>query len=143
MKTSFSLRVDKTKALNKSLDQDYFNTSMRQSKIEQFKIEISAMEALFKALKEKHIGAKEVKLAELIKVPEIVKVLSDLRDKKKKLLKLEYAMQDTLDSANEKESEGPAEEPAEVKIDWVKGLFKWYQKESFIESSFIPSGGLL
>lgn len=40
MKTSFSLRVDKNNDMNKGLDEDYFNTYVRQQKIDQFKKEL-------------------------------------------------------------------------------------------------------
>ncbi len=105
MKTSFSLRVDKNRVANESMDQDYFNNYMRQSKIDQFKKELEILESQFVSLKESHIGKeKEVKLTELIKVPSIAKVLQEIRDRKRKIQKLEFAMKDSLNEV-EKENE--------------------------------------
>eukprot|EP00347_Sterkiella_histriomuscorum_P021999 403332036 len=101
MKTSFSLRVDKKNDMNKRLDNDYFNTYMKHQKIETFKNELQSLESNFLSLKEKHIGGKELKLVELLKVPEIAQVLKEIGDRKKKIQKLEFALNDQLKSQNE------------------------------------------
>ncbi len=102
MKTSFSLRIDKKQNINQGLDQDYFNTYVKQQKIEQFKSELAEFEKTFLELKNQHIGNKEVKLSELLKSTEIAKVLKEIRDRKTKIQKLERAIKDILeDSQNE------------------------------------------
>ena len=101
MKTSFSMRVDKNRELNLQLDEDYFNTYTRQTKIDALGVEVKNLEDDFKQLREKHFGANsEVKLSELIKVREVKEVLEKLRYAKSKLQKLEIAMREAIESKN-------------------------------------------
>ena len=47
MRTAFSLRVDKERMLNDSLDVDYFETKQKQTKIEEFKAKVALFEHKF------------------------------------------------------------------------------------------------
>ena len=70
MKTSFSLRVDKQRTINESLDADYFGTHQRTERLTRIKKDIAALEQAFLELRAKH-GGPTLKFAELMKVPEI------------------------------------------------------------------------
>ena len=93
MKTSFSLRIDKQRQVNESLDADYFATHQRQERLVKLKAEVAILEEKFLKLRQVH--GKVTQLAELMKVPEIKQVLVELGDKKKKAQKLEFAIRDT------------------------------------------------
>ncbi len=82
MKTSFSLRVDKQRQVNESLDADFFGTHQRHERLLKFKAEITSLEALFIELRKKHPESKSI--TQMISVPEIKQVLLDLGDRKKK-----------------------------------------------------------
>jgi hypothetical protein len=82
MKTSFSLRVDKQRQVNESLDNDYFATHQRHEKLVRLKAEIAILEERFLQLRKQHGDARH--LSELVRVPEIKQVLADLGDRKKK-----------------------------------------------------------
>jgi hypothetical protein len=43
-------------------------------------------------LKEQHIGNKEVKLVDLMKIPNIAKLLKEIGEAKRKIQKLEFAL---------------------------------------------------
>ncbi|CDW89036.1 UNKNOWN [Stylonychia lemnae] len=96
---------DKKNDLDKSLDQDYFNTYMRQQKIELFIEQLQHLEQQFKDLKQKNFGSSEIKLTEVLKVPEIAQVLVQIRDRKTKVQKLELAMKDSLEGMNKENKE--------------------------------------
>lgn len=99
MQTSFSLRVDKQRQVNESLDADFFGTHQRNERIQGFKQEIAALEVEFLELRKRHGGVTQ--LAEMMKVPEIRKVLTEIGDRKRKVQKLEFAIRDALKEAEE------------------------------------------
>ena len=83
MKTSFSLRVDKERQVNESLDADFFGTHQRQERLNKLALEVKTLEALFINLRMKHKDVKEMK--GLMKIPEVAKVLSEIGLKKKQI----------------------------------------------------------
>jgi type IV pilus biogenesis protein CpaD/CtpE len=91
--------VDKQRQVNESLDADFFGTHQRNERIQGFKQEIAALEAEFLQLRRKH--GEVSKLAEMMKVPEIRKVLGEIGDRKRKVQKLEFAIRDALKEAEQ------------------------------------------
>lgn len=81
MKTSFSLRIDKERQINESLDADFFGTHQRQEKLNNLSKEVKDLEKQFVLLRGKHKEVKEMQ--GLIKIPEVAKVLQDIGTKKK------------------------------------------------------------
>lgn len=100
MKTSFSLRVDKERQVNEGLDADYFGTFKMSEKLKQFKEDIRKLEATFVGLRKIH-GGETLKLGELMKVEEIKQVLTELGEAKRKAQKLEFAIRDSTEQAEE------------------------------------------
>ena len=81
MKTSFSLRIDKERQINESLDADFFGTHQRQEKLNALVKEVKEAEKLFVLLRGKYKEVTEMKV--LIKIPEVAKVLQEIATKKK------------------------------------------------------------
>ena len=81
MKTSFSLRVDKERQLNESLDADFFGTHQRQERLNSLAKEVKELERQFVVLRGKHREVKEMQ--GLIKIPEVAKVLQEIGVKKR------------------------------------------------------------
>jgi hypothetical protein len=81
MKTSFSLRVDKERQLNESLDADFFGTHQRQERLNALAKEVKELERQFVLLRGKHREVREMQ--GLIKIPEVAKVLQEIGAKKK------------------------------------------------------------
>ncbi|TNV86822.1 hypothetical protein FGO68_gene3735 [Halteria grandinella] len=104
MKTSFSMRVDKEKQVNDGLDADYFVTYKMSEQLKTFKESIKRLEGKFVALRKIH-GGETLKLGELMKVEEIKQVLIELGDAKKKAQKLEFAIRDTTEQAEEDDNQ--------------------------------------
>jgi hypothetical protein len=60
MKTSFSLRVDKQRQVNESLDADFFGTHQRHEKLVKLRAEVAALEAKFLKLRESNGGVSKL-----------------------------------------------------------------------------------
>jgi hypothetical protein len=81
MKTSFSLRIDKERQMNESLDADFFGTHQRQERLNGLAKEVKELERQFVLLRGKHKEVREMQ--GLIKIPEVAKVLQEIGVKKK------------------------------------------------------------
>lgn len=81
MKTSFSLRIDKERQMNESLDADFFGTHQRQERLNGLAKEVKDLERQFVLLRGKHKEVREMQ--GLIKIPEVAKVLQEIGVKKK------------------------------------------------------------
>jgi hypothetical protein len=83
MRTSFSLRVDKQRQVNESMDADYFGTYQRNEKLQKYREDLALLERQFLDLRERHRGVSQ--MGELMKIPEVKKVLTEIGDRKKKV----------------------------------------------------------
>ena len=101
MRTAFAKRVDRIQEAEESLDTDYFNNIQRFDKIQVFEKLVKDLETEFKA----KTAGKSIKLAELMKDPEVSKTLVELRSAKKKLEKLRFAVESSIIEAREEEEE--------------------------------------
>ena len=90
MKTAFSQRIDKSRLKEESLDVDYFNNSVRHTRLDNLEAKVKDLEIKFKSLS----AGRDLKLAQLMEVPEIKVVLLELRGEKKRLEKLKLAIRD-------------------------------------------------
>ena len=97
MKTAFSQRIDKSRLKEESLDADYFNNSQRHTRLDNLEAKVKDLEIKFKTLS----AGKDLKLAQLMEVPEIKVVLLELRAEKKRLEKLKLAIRDAATLADD------------------------------------------
>lgn len=75
MRTSFSQRIDRDQIINEQIDADFFHNSVRNNRLVQLETTVGNLETQFKVLTQ----GKQLKLAELVKEPEVASVLAELR----------------------------------------------------------------
>ena len=103
MRTSFARRIDKQQLADSSLDIDYFNNMQRTSKLQHFEERVKQLEHDFRMLQSQKSEGGKIKLAELMQDPEVKATLDELRDCKKKVQGLRYALADSIAEAQKEE----------------------------------------